>query len=77
MSVPAVGVVMPSRARIVVVFPEPLLPRSPKVSPGAMSNDRPSTTFRSPKRITKSRTPMLAPLMLATLPATPDARSFP
>jgi hypothetical protein len=33
---------------IVVVFPAPFGPSSPTISPGAMTNDRPSTAVVSP-----------------------------
>src|SRR3954447_26863035 len=44
---------MPSAARTVVVLPEPLLPRKPKVSPRRMSNDRSRITVVRPKSMRK------------------------
>src|SRR3954471_2467365 len=44
---------MPSSARMVVVLPEPLLPRKPNVSPRSMSNDRSRITVVRPKSMRK------------------------
>jgi hypothetical protein len=44
---------MPSSARMVVVLPDPLLPRKPKVSPARMSNERSRITVVRPKSIRK------------------------
>ena len=50
---------MPSNARRVVVFPDPLLPKNPKVSPRFTSNDRSLITVRAPKSIRKWLTSMM------------------
>src|SRR5215471_12118101 len=52
---PDVGVVSPSRSWIVVVFPAPLGPRRPKISPGATENERSSTACTSPKDLQRRR----------------------
>src|SRR5512140_18459 len=42
---------IPQTIEIVVVFPAPLGPRSPYVSPRAISKLMPSTAWRAPKRL--------------------------
>src|SRR6185503_15460884 len=46
----------PQRIRMVVVFPEPLGPRMPKISPGRMSKETSSTAVIFPNRRTRERT---------------------
>src|SRR5688500_16091431 len=58
---PAVGRSSPHSIRMVVDFPAPLLPRKPKISPRATSNDRLSTATKSPKRLVSPRTSMALP----------------
>jgi hypothetical protein len=51
---PGGRLVDPSSARSVVVFPEPLLPRNPKVSSARTPKDRSLMTVLSPESIRKS-----------------------
>jgi hypothetical protein len=46
---PEVGFRSPQSMRMTVVFPAPLEPRKPKISPGATSKDTRSTATNSPK----------------------------
>src|SRR5437868_11420016 len=50
-AVPDVGGVSPSRARMLVVFPEPLAPRKSVTRPGWMPADSPSTAVTAPYRL--------------------------
>src|SRR6476469_10611046 len=50
-AVPDVGGVSPSRARMLVVFPERLAPRKTVTRPGRMSADSPSTAVTAPYRL--------------------------
>jgi hypothetical protein len=45
---PSSGVVRPRHMRMVVVLPAPFGPITPRHSPGAISNDRSSTTVVPP-----------------------------
>jgi hypothetical protein len=45
---PSSGTVSPRHMRMVVVLPAPLGPMTPRHSPGAMENDRSSTTVVVP-----------------------------
>src|SRR2546427_13088226 len=53
---PAVGVISPSSIWIVVVLPAPFGPKRPRISPGWISNDTPSTAVNSPNRFVRPRT---------------------
>src|SRR2546425_7530197 len=53
---PEVGSKSPQRIRMVVVFPEPLGPRMPKISPGKISKETSSTATIRPKRRVIERT---------------------
>src|SRR5438477_8840562 len=53
---PDVGSSNPQRIRMVVVLPEPLGPRMPKISPGRISKDTSSTAVIRPNRRTMERT---------------------
>src|SRR3989442_12096744 len=53
---PAVGVISPSSIWIVVVLPAPFGPKGPRISPGWISNDTPSTAGNSPNRFVRPRT---------------------
>src|SRR3989304_4077787 len=55
-AVPDVGASSPHSMRIVVDLPAPLLPRKPKISPRATSNDTSSTATNAPKRRVRWRT---------------------
>src|SRR3972149_5415043 len=55
-AVPEVGASNPHSMRIVVDLPAPLLPRKPKISPRATSNDTSSTARNGPKRRVRWRT---------------------
>src|SRR5262245_47504548 len=55
---PEVGASRPQSMRMVVDLPAPLLPRKPKISPRATSNDTLSTATKSPKRRVSPRTSM-------------------
>src|SRR5207248_1466911 len=50
-AVPVVGRKKPSRSRIVVVFPAPLGPRKPKISPSTTSKDTSDTAGVCPKHL--------------------------
>src|SRR2546430_169627 len=58
--VPAVGRVKSSIARIVVLFPAPLGPRKPKISPCATLNEIPLTARTAPYDLAKPSTSMAA-----------------
>src|SRR4030095_908375 len=53
---PDEGFSKPAIIRIVVVFPAPLGPRKPWISPGATSRVTPSTAVKDPYFLTRSRT---------------------
>src|SRR5436309_4701068 len=55
-AVPAVGLRSPHSMRMVVVFPEPLGPRMPKISRVPMSKVTPSTALTAPKCLTRPST---------------------
>src|SRR6185436_8551245 len=55
-AVPCVGRMSPHSMRIVVVLPEPLGPRMPKMSPARIENEMWSTATTEPKRFTRSLT---------------------
>src|SRR6516165_6694624 len=59
-AVPDVGFRSPHSIRMVVDLPAPLLPRNPKISPRATSNDTWSTATKSPKRRVRLRTVIAA-----------------
>src|SRR5690349_8519931 len=61
MALPDVGSSRPQSIRMVVDLPAPLLPRNPKISPRATSNDTRSTATNWPKRRVRSRTWIAGP----------------
>ncbi len=54
-TLPELGRTRPTADRTRVVFPAPLGPRSPRISPGRTESDAPSSARRSPKALTRSR----------------------
>src|SRR6266542_4012482 len=54
-AVPLVGRMRPQSMRMVVVLPEPLGPRMPKISPAWIVNETWSTAVTAPKRLPRSR----------------------
>ena len=66
-SSPLVGGYIPNRARIVVVLPEPLLPRKPKVSPRLTVNERLLMTLVLPNVITKSLMVIISDILFMIL----------
>ena len=53
---------------IVVVFPAPLGPRKPKMTPASTANEMWSTAVKPSKRLTRSRASMIAAVILPTIP---------
>ena len=60
-AVPAVGRCRSRRARMVVVFPAPLGPRKPKISPGSTRRSRSSTARIDPKTLVRPIVTMAGP----------------
>src|SRR5437762_5327476 len=74
LAVPDVGWSRPQRIRIVVVLPEPLGPRMPKISPGKISKETSSTATIFPNRRTMERTSTTG-ARTALPPPAPDSAS--
>jgi hypothetical protein len=65
-AMPFVGRVRVESIRIVVLFPAPLGPSKPKISPFFMSNVMLSTATKSPKVLVKFWTTIIDSLLKAT-----------
>src|SRR5262249_56541647 len=61
-ALPSASGTRPHRARIRLVFPDPLGPRSPKTSPGYTLKVRRSTAVKLPKRMEASRMSRIVPI---------------
>ncbi len=56
---PELGLDIPINIFIAVVFPAPLAPKKPKISPLATSNEMVFTAVKSPKVLVRLRTDMI------------------
>ena len=60
---PSVGRLRPQSMRMAVVFPAPLAPRKPKISPGMTLSVMWSTAVKRPKRLVSPRVSMIGSVM--------------
>ena len=73
---PLVGCDKPANMRMAVVFPAPLAPKNPKISPRRTLKLMPSTAWKPPKLFTKFFTSITACVPTPSCPVSPKGCDF-